>query len=86
MMIAQDQTHLKRILRRRASGQGGRSMDDRAYALEHIRQVIRHDVLYLDDLRVHRVPRFKELLELLDLRASRNANFNADGSGFKCWG
>lgn len=61
-------------------------MDDRAYALEHIRQVIRHDVLYLDDLRVHRVPRFKEFLELLDLRASRNANFNADGSGFKCWG
>lgn len=61
-------------------------MDDRAYALECLRQVVRNDFLYLDDLRVRRVPRFKELLELLDLRASRNADFNADGSGFKCWG
>lgn len=61
-------------------------MDDRAHALECLRQVVRNDFLYLDDLRVRRVPRFEELLELLDLRASRNTNFNANGSGFKCWG
>lgn len=48
-------------------------MDDRAYALEHIRQVVRHDVLYLDHLRVRHVPRLEECLQLLNLRAARRA-------------
>lgn len=68
-----EQTHLKRVLRRRASGQGRRSMDDRAYALERLRQVVRHDVLYLDHLRVRHVPRLEECLQLLNLRAARRA-------------
>lgn len=48
-------------------------MDDRAYALEHIRQVVRHDVLYLDHLRVRHVPRLEECLQLLNLGAARCA-------------
>lgn len=48
-------------------------MDDRAYTLERNRQVIRHNVLYLEHLGVRRVLCLEELLELLDLGASRYA-------------